>query len=304
MELSRVVFRNGIEARMLAGRWQLSNCHREDSARTFGTPQEIQALVGSPPVVVEPKLIANSPLLVNPRTGRFFGVEVTELSQGMLRPATIYQVRRLIYGLEAMIYHCTILATLYPRICARMAALSRIPGGTQDPLVLFQGNEEPYFEFDALVTTARRLYDAPSAALWNRFNSRPTDAPHRLEPMLARIDNMPQQVRERITTSWERHGKRARDYRDSIVHWADTEHGFGSVDLFRHEALGTWGALARIPDNPEVKSRVKFTFAQRIDALDCALDLTAELTSFARIVIEAITDDQTPEAPASSSDLL
>jgi hypothetical protein len=231
----------------------------------------------------------SSVLLVNPRDREYLGVQLTALMQRALTERTLLHVRRLSYALGVMVYHCANLAELYVRICHRMSLMSRVDRATSDPLLGFGYNEEPYFEFDALVAAARRLYDAPRELLWQAFDGRAGQMPNAdVHDLVGGLPSIPDALRERLTTSWTQHGARARDYRDCIAHYADSEHGLGNVEMIRHR-LGVWSARARIPDNPEVRSRRKFTYAKQLDALDYSLDLTAEVTAFLTAVVEATT---------------
>lgn len=51
----------------------------------------------------------------------------------------------------------------------------------------------------------------------------------------------------------------------------------------------------RIPDNPEAKSRTKFTYSKELDALDYSISLTAEVSAYVTAIVAAAT---TPNAPA------
>jgi hypothetical protein len=51
---------------------------------------------------------------------------------------------------------------------------------------------------------------------------------------------------------------------------------------------GVWSVLMRIPDNPEVKSRVAFTFAKGLDALTYGWELTNEIVRVATAIMKAI----------------
>lgn len=286
MDISAATFRNGIEIRRVADRWHLANPY-VDPAPSFATWQEVQSKLGTPPVTAEIVSAGRTqPMLLNPKSGRLFAIELSELMLSRNRPGALFHRRRLAYGLGAMIHHCTNIAGSYARICERVAEMSCIPEFDPGPHSIFQGNEEPYFEFDALVTAARRIYDAPSSMLWNAYGGRKGQAPNSLEEVLKRLTSLPEAIGNQLQSSWDQHGKRARDYRDSIVHWADIEHGLGSVDVLRHD-IGVWAVLARLPDNPETRSRRQFTFARQVDALEYSIELTAELMSFVKTVADA-----------------
>jgi hypothetical protein len=296
MAYETVIFRGGIESKLIDDRWHLSNEYA-DAPVSFPTWEAIAQVLGTPPVALVGKDTGfgeRGPSLVNPRTGSWFGVEVTELLNRPTPPGTLGHIRRLQYGLGAMVYHCTHLAEVYVHLCRRMAAISRIPGMMPEGAGgLLGGNEEPNFEFDALVTVARRIYDAPAGLVWRTFAARRDEAPKRIETVLQRLDNMPDALRTQLLRSWNDYGKVAREYRNCILHYTDTEFGFGSVHMLKHP-LGVRSAFARIPDNPEARSRNKFTYQNERDALNYSLDLTAEVTAYLTAIVEAVTSTTGP----------
>ena len=85
---------------------------------------------------------------------------------------------------------------------------------------------------------------------------------------------------DRLGRSWTDVGAKLKDYRDCTQHFASTDIGMGAVTMWRI-APGVWTAWARIPDNPEVKSKAKFTYARGHDALTYGWEVANELISLA-----------------------
>jgi hypothetical protein len=65
------------------------------------------------------------------------------------------------------------------------------------------------------------------------------------------------------------------------------------ASIFMEEQLaGVWAALARIPDDPEVRSKANFTFAKGLDALTVGWLIAAEASRVLRVVSAAVERKQ------------
>ena len=77
------------------------------------------------------------------------------------------------------------------------------------------------------------------------------------------------------------------DYRDGVIHNAPTDFGLGTGSMQKLDG-GVWSVLMRIRDDPEVKSRAAFTFANGLDALTYGWELTNEIVRVATAIMKAI----------------
>jgi hypothetical protein len=113
----------------------------------------------------------------------------------------------------------------YAELCSSADRISKISGAADMHRFMHQGADAAYYEFDACVTAARRLYDVLKFPLWKFFNSRHPGHPPPLEGMLQRADQLPPALKAAIEKSWQIWGMEAREYRDSVAHWVPVEFG-------------------------------------------------------------------------------
>jgi len=274
MDFSRAVFPGGIEARIQGNEWHVIG----NDSHPFASIESVIGWLGELPVLMSfrlPPEAREMSMLLNPLTRRGFEVEVSELSQHLNVPGQLFHVRYLQYLFGCLNYHCKQLVDLYVACTSRSRAIAAIPGFGSEGHAMFQGQEELYFEFDAIVSVALRLYDAPGALLWNIFEAKRGQCPKHIPQVLTRCRGLSTDLRDRLQASWDRFGPKLKAYRDCVQHHTSLEMGLGSVDVMKG-ANGLWSTLVRIPDNPEVKSRQGFTFAGHNDALRYSMTILAE----------------------------
>jgi hypothetical protein len=294
MSFTRAIYLGGVETVATADGWRLvtADCRFDVPAAVLTSmPYRGPVLVmgtGSPPLW----------LLTNQRTGRALEVENTELMTRPLDGRSLFEIRNLNYHLGAAIYHCKRLALAYAELCSSADRLSKIPGAADMNRFIHQGADDAYYEFDACVTAARRVYDVLKFPLWKFFNSRHPGHPPGLEHVLQRADQLRPALKAAIEKSWQSWGMKAREYRDSIAHWVPIEFGLGSADMLRLEC-GAWRALIRIPDNPIARSRQKFTYTQGFDALTFCHELVAEVSGLLQLIVRHIAPG--PNDPVTST---
>jgi hypothetical protein len=167
------------------------------------------------------------------------------------------------------------------------------------PRSLQSGVEEFYYEFEALVTRARRLYDVPSGLLRIAWGTQKEGSKDNLNKVLSEANSMPAGLRERIERSFAQYGERSREYRISVEHYAPLEFGRGTVDYLQHHG-GSSYVRARIPDNPSANSRQRFVFSGKNDALEYGAELTTELTELTLEIVPAAVDSLIAHAGSSA----
>jgi len=282
MNSARIVYGGGVEAEECVGGWRLNTANL-----IFPTIQTLQGELGlRAPVLHKLQGAFHLWLLCNPRSERYFQVDLAELTS-QSHGEQLWHVRNLSYHLGAVVYHCTRLGLAYVELCNSISQSTQLQGAGFSDKVFLSSGDEAYYEFDACVTAARRIFDVLSYPLWRYFNSRPGNCPDDLGRVLKLADSMPPDLRVVIEKSWNGWGQSAREYRNSIQHHVPIEFGMGTVPVAKL-ACGAWSARVLIPDNPEAQSRSKFTFARKVDALEYSRELTSEVCALVTVVLNTI----------------
>jgi len=81
------------------------------------------------------------------------------------------------YTVGAVGYHCKRLAEVYAEISRHFPNVIRFFPKNTTGLATFPYVPEPYYEFDALITAARRAYDSTRYLLWYSFGPRNSSTP-------------------------------------------------------------------------------------------------------------------------------
>jgi hypothetical protein len=281
--LTRVIFRQGIELSATSAGWVFTTA----PGAVYESLEAAAAVLPSPrPILLQE---ANSPLLllVNERTNTPIALERTELLNRPTAGKKLFDIRNLQYHVGAVEYHTQQLALEYVGASVAGARTSTLPGSAIENRMNLSSREECYFEFDACVTAVRRIYDVLRFPLWKYFNSVPRDAPDTLDKVLDRADQLASDFKIFISNSWHNCGETARAYRDSVQHFVPIEFGLSTAELRRLEC-GAWSTRIRIPDNPQARSRSKFSFTRDLDALDFCLDCLYEIVGLVTRVVNEI----------------
>ena len=204
-----------------------------------------------------------------------------------IKVSLLWPIMNTRYIAGALVYHCQELSLLYHDICDTAFRIHQVIP-CKERSFLLQGQSEAYYEFDALITAARRTYDSLRYVLWNVFGSNRGSVPRNFLKTLELSDKIPEALRDRLFLSWSDHGKKLTDYRDCIQHYVNVSFGIESA-LLRQVDGSTWSVHLRIPDNPEVKSQQKFEYNYNLDALTYGWELTNELISISLKVLAAIS---------------
>ena len=295
MQIIRAVFEQGVELRFAGDRWIISSAPLAAGAVFASFSDVVTALSPLRPVLVTDKRSFGGDLTLLLRCDgkEFFGVCVSDLMNRSLSADMLYPVYHLAYLLGAVSYHCQRLAELYAQITARYCEITQIPGhGNSNDVATFGYQTEPYYEFEALVGAARRSYDSIRYILWQRFGPGMGSTPRSLEMLLKTRSDIPETLHERLTASWQNFGLPLTHYRDCIHHYVPVDFGLASAFMSRHP-LRAWTTIVRIPDNPEVRSKNRFTFILGRDALTYAWELADEILGVSIAAVEAAVPRQT-----------
>jgi hypothetical protein len=211
-----------------------------------------------------------------------------ELPQGLPKATYVALLRPTVnvqYTAGALLYHCQELALLYTHICDTAFGIRQIMPIEGDYSSL--GNQsEPYYEIEALITAARRTYDALRYVLWKTFGAG-GNTPSNFSKTLAACDKLPEPLRSSLETSWATYGIKMTAYRDCIQHYVPVTFDLHTASLER-VAGDIWSVRLRLPDNPEKKSQSAFEFAGNLDALTYGWELANEVFKMAAEVFASI----------------
>lgn len=284
LTLIRIVYEFGLEATRQPDGWVVSSA--EPSARrVFANPAAVTEALGRLPCLVTERTDRGHErsLLLRADARTPFGLGVTDLFTGDLQADAIFHAHHIAYLVGAVAYHCERLAEVYATICRQFVSVPWPDAGSDR--VIFSYQTEPYYEFDAAITAARRAYDVSRYLIWQRFGSGGS-VPSSLAKALQACAGLPDPLRLRLEKSWTEFGERITDYRDCIQHYVPIDFGLSSADMEKL-AGGFWSVRIRIPDNPEVRSKKAFTYAQGLDALSYCRLVGEELVTVMTMVIDS-----------------
>lgn len=288
MSIIRAVFEKGVQLRAEGDCWKVPIAPHLAFVSVATFEDVVAALFPLRPIVVTTKrddgVNLNWLLRIDGRQD--FDVCVSGLMNRSPSAETLYPVYHLEYLLRGISYHCQNLAELYVKIVERYHQITQIPGHSGKG-GLFQDQTEPYYEFDALIGAARRFYDSTRYLLWPRFGDERGTTPRSLSALLKSSSKIPETLRTRLSSSWEKFGMPLTDYRDCLHHYVPVDFGIASA-VMRPHPLCVWTTTVRIPDNPQVKSKKKFTFSLDRDALTYAWELADEVLDVTMVVVEAV----------------
>ena len=123
--------------------------------------------------------------------------------------------------------------------------------------------------------------------LWRRFGNAEHPTPRSLEVLLKNRYEIPEQLYRQLKTSWETHGTLLTHYRNCIHHYVPIDYALASASM-RRCSLGIWTTTIPIPDNPETRSKKKFTYDLNRDALTYAWELSNEILDVVLVTADAV----------------
>ena len=276
MQIARVVHEGGLTA------------HSLEQARMMVERHNVR-----PVLLVESRPTGELDLLLG-GNGSPLGVQASTLYSAPTGDALlVLKIIALAYDVGAALYHCVNLAKAYESIVADYERIGRIPGlpASDSEYANFGYRSEPYYELDALLSAARRVYDKVGHCVWHAFEGRGGGMPDNMAELLPRLKGCPAPLAKRLQHSWTTTGEKLKAYRDCTQHFASTDMGLGTVMMQRLQP-NVWRASARIPDNPEAKSKKRFTYVSGFDALTYGWSVVNEIVSLATEVATATSQSE------------
>jgi hypothetical protein len=285
----RFIFERGITIHLQDdGRWYF-RASEKGSAHKEINPNDVAEAYKLLPVLITFELVEGTNvdfLLPKHIRSQLIDIGVSELSQSYsLESGDLGKVLNLGYITGAVIYHCKNLASIYSDICLRF---SQMAGDHVDGRrVIFSNQPEAYYEFDALITAARRSYDTTRYILWKYFGPGVGSVPASFKKCLPQCTGLPAPLKLRLSSSWDNYGEHLTDYRDCIQHYVPVDFGMSSANMTRLSD-GVWSVSLLIPDNPKAKSKPQLSYSNKIDALSYSWEIATEVVDVAReIILEA-----------------
>ncbi|MCL4561029.1 MAG: hypothetical protein M1281_10480 [Chloroflexi bacterium] len=205
------------------------------------------------------------------------------------------------YIADALHYHVMALHSQYEIILNKNMRFSFIASKENINSYTFMDQASPYYEFDALLAVARRAYDTCRYLLWNAFKPGKDygTVPRSFERTIPLCSNLDPLIRKDLQSSWDKWGSRLTSYRDCIMHYCPVD--FGMSNVFLHQEFpNVWTVRAPIPDNPNARSKDKFTYKDKIDALSFGWNLACEILCVLRTVVIAVSNLST--TPTTSNE--
>jgi hypothetical protein len=207
----------------------------------------------------------------------------------------LFKTFALAYDVGAALYHCANLSKAYESIVNSFQRIRAIPGFTESSsdFASFGYQQEPYYELDALLSAGRRAYNKIGHCVWQAFEGAGGGMPDNMAQIVDRLKVCPEPLAEHLRNSWLTVGVKLKDYRDCTQHFASVDMPLSTV-MMKRLADGVWRAWARIPDNPQVRSKKEFTYALGLDALTYGWEVANEVVALATEVVQAASASWQP----------
>lgn len=212
---------------------------------------------------------------LNHRAALLFQVPVAHARRAM------YEEYDLRHCLLAALYHLNRTIDMYAEMARRFEEIhpdTGIEGSSSDQRI--------YFEVDAFLVAARHLYDLIAKVLWKHYGREHSDQWLRIKTALKFTDVIPAEFDAAIRKSWSTHGKKVTAYRDCLLHYVPLTSD-ASTTVWMNRFDGRWGAIVRLPSNPEANSRRAFdTRSSGVDAVNYCYGIISELVGLCEKLVE------------------
>ena len=176
--------------------------------------------------------------------------------------ADYYEEGDLRYFVLATLYHLNRLIDLYVRLTRLFEHIhppgTAIRGNTSDPRV--------FYEIDAFLGAARRVYESIRKVLWKHYHGRGTTGRwSSIRKVVNSPDKIPASFATSLQQSWQSVGEELTAYRDCVAHYDPLTDG--GTTCWMHWYGNRWGMTVKLPSNPYEQSRLAFDFASGPEAL-------------------------------------
>lgn len=157
------------------------------------------------------------------------------------------------YCLLAMLYHMNHLVDLYVAGCRTFETDSRIrfarEGNFSDPRI--------FYEIDALLTVALRVYESVRKVLWKHYMPGSRDRWRSIEGAL-KSDRIPGNFSALLNNSWQSVGEDLKAYRDCLAHYDPLTDG--ATTCWMEPIANRWGMTVKLPASPKSEGRGRHNY--------------------------------------------
>jgi hypothetical protein len=184
------------------------------------------------------------------------------------------------YYEESDVKYC-VLATLYHlnRIVEQYVEVTELFERINPPGTAIAGNisnPKVFYEIDAFLGAARRIYESISKVLWKHYHPGTRGRWSSIRRLIERLpDKIPPTFATELQKSWNTFGEKLTDYRDCVAHYAPLTDG-GTTCLMNWYG-NRWGMTIKLPANPAEKGRRVFDFDSGPEALSYGHSVASHL---------------------------
>ena len=182
-----------------------------------------------------------------------------------------YEEYDLRYCVLATLYHMNRLIDLYvwnTQLFERLHPLgTAIRGNIGDPRV--------FYEIDAFLGAARRVYESIVKVLWKHYYSGTSGRWSSIRSAINSLDKVPPPLSTELQQSWNTIGEKLADYRNCVAHYDPLTDG--NTTCWMDWYGNRWGMTVKLPANPNKKSRKAFDFKSGPEALSYCHSVVSHL---------------------------
>jgi hypothetical protein len=193
--------------------------------------------------------------------------------------ADYYEEDDLRYCVLATLYHLNRLVDLYVKLTRLFERLhpvgTAVKGNTSDPSV--------FYEVDAFLGSARRVYESLRKVLWKHYRGRGTTGRwSSIRKVVNSPDGIPTSFAASLQQSWWSVGEKLTAYRDCVAHYDPLTDGATTCWMNWHG--DRWGVTVKLPSNPDRHSRQAFDFRSGPEALSYCYSVACHLVELCELL--------------------
>ncbi|KAF0957352.1 hypothetical protein [Rhodococcus sp. T7] len=208
--------------------------------------------------------------------------------------ADFYEESDVRYCLLATLYHLNQLIRLYTDGCRLFDSTYPSSNSTEGNF----NNPRVFYEIDALLGSAKRVYESIRKVLWKHYAPGPQGRWKSIRKAVESPD-IPEPFRSELRLSWDTYGETLADYRNCVAHYDPLTDGATTCWMERYE--DRWGMTVKLPSNPSAKSRSGYNFDSGPEALRYCHSIAAHLVDLSEQLTRQSTVSQHLNAHSNSS---
>jgi hypothetical protein len=188
--------------------------------------------------------------------------------------ADYYEESDLRYCVLATLYHLNRIIDLYVE---NTGLFERIhPPGTANRGNM--GDPRVFYEIDAFLGAARRVYESIRKVLWKHYYGRGTPGRWKsIRSVVTSPGKVPEGFANKLQEDWKSYGEKLKAFRDCVSHYDPLTDG--ATTCWMELYAGRWGMTVKLPSNPDAHSRQAFDFATGPEALAYCHSLACQLVT-------------------------